>query len=52
MILPDCVILRNWYVTQGGGKLKDIAKVKFRMHDTVREDLLEYLQKNERQTEI
>lgn len=33
------------------GKLKDIAKVKFRMHDTVREDLLEYLQKNERQTE-
>lgn len=30
------------------GKFKDIAKVRVKMHDAVRDDLLEYLQKNER----
>lgn len=32
------------------GKFKDISKVRLRMHDAVRDDLLEYLQKNERET--
>lgn len=30
------------------GRLKDISKVQFQMHDAVRDDLLEYLRKNER----
>lgn len=30
------------------GRLKDISKVQFKMHDVVKDDLLEYLRKNER----
>lgn len=44
----DILEVRSDKKKDNRGKLRDISKVKIGMHDAVREDLLEYLQKNER----
>lgn len=44
----DIIEVKTDKKKDNNGKLRDISKVKLGMHDAVRADLLEYLQKNER----
>ena len=44
----DIISVEAGQKRNNNGQMKDIAKVQCRMHDIVRSDLLDYLQKNER----
>lgn len=44
----DIISVETGQKRNNNGQMKDIAKVQCRMHDIVRSDLLDYLQKNER----